>query len=184
MVLVLFISSLLAPGLADSTTSENPPSAFPTVSLSTPVISGLTVTIGGSARTSAAASSILSVQWIWGDGESTTGPFPQSHTYAKSGTYTVTVVVTDGAGLRASAFELVTPGSSTQSDVLLLSILAVGALVVATFILVTNGRRRKGRREKYDYLPPPRKKDEKGTKKVSARKDAPAKEQRADAEEK
>lgn len=37
----------------------------------------------------------LSYLWLWGDGSSDTGPTPPPHTYASSGTYTVTLILTD-----------------------------------------------------------------------------------------
>ena len=43
-----------------------------------------------------------SYQWFFGDGASSTAQNPQ-HTYASNGTYTVTLIVSDGAGTRPPA---------------------------------------------------------------------------------
>ncbi len=58
---------------------------------------------------------IVNYHWTWGDGQTTTGGSAvsaPSHTYAAPGTYTITLVVTDGAGQTAEYTQTVTPSSS------------------------------------------------------------------------
>jgi hypothetical protein len=73
------------------------------VTLGTPQVSGASVTINGSATTSASGASITSITWNWGRGRPTTSSFPATHTYSRAGTYTVQVTAFDSAGNQGSA---------------------------------------------------------------------------------
>lgn len=79
-----------------------PRSQPPNVVLNDPVVSGLTVRIDG--VTSAYGASITGINWKWGDGTPAEDhPFPNSHTYAKSGSFTVSVTVYDTNGLSSTS---------------------------------------------------------------------------------
>ncbi len=65
---------------------------------------GLTASVNGG--TDSVPSIVL--RWSWGDGTVGTGPFPQAHTYALPGTYTVTVTAVAADGLSAAASTPVT----------------------------------------------------------------------------
>ncbi len=73
------------------------------VTLDAPQVSGLSVTINGSATTSAPGASITSITWNWGRGRPTISAFPATHTYSRAGTYTVQVTALDTAGNQSSA---------------------------------------------------------------------------------
>jgi PKD repeat protein len=81
----------------------------PTLSLSDPQISGLTVTINGAVSPGYSGASISRIHWEWGDGKSEdSSAFPASHTYSSPGTYTITVTVYQSDGLTAKKTVTVT----------------------------------------------------------------------------
>ncbi len=63
---------------------------------------GAAVTLDGTASSDPDQEPIASYAWTFGDGATGSGPTPQ-HTYAEDGTYTVTLVVTDGQGASSEA---------------------------------------------------------------------------------
>lgn len=73
-----------------------PPNQAPTAAM-TVATDGLTADIDGSASTD--DESIASYAWDFGDGSVATGGPTTSHTYGEAGRYTVTLTVTDAAGL-------------------------------------------------------------------------------------
>ena len=81
------------------------PNAAPTAQ-ATASATGLTVTADGSGS-SDPDGQIVSYEWDWGDGESSTGQVA-SHPYAAVGDYTVTLTVTDDQGGTAQTTALVT----------------------------------------------------------------------------
>ncbi|MBV9603605.1 MAG: PKD domain-containing protein [Solirubrobacterales bacterium] len=62
------------------------------------------------------ATRISAYAWNFGDGTTATGATP-AHTYARAGTYSVTLTVTDGLGLTSSVSEVVTVGDGAPSAV-------------------------------------------------------------------
>ena len=78
---------------AETIEVENPP---PPTAFFSSSAQFLTVSFDGTGS-SAASGSIASYAWDFGDGTTGTGATPQ-HTYATGGSYTVTLVVTDGTG--------------------------------------------------------------------------------------
>ncbi len=82
-------------------TKPSTSSKLPTITLYSSSVSGMSATIYGNAQ-SGSGNPIINISWDWGDGQTSFGKFPQTHTYAQSGTYTVTATVTDG-GLSSSA---------------------------------------------------------------------------------
>ncbi|MFL0457507.1 PKD domain-containing protein [Brachybacterium paraconglomeratum] len=86
------------------------PNLAPTARIETSV-AGLTVTADGAGSTDPDGE-IVSYEWDWGDGETSSGPV-DSHQYAEAGFYTVTLTVTDDRGGAAETAERVTV---THSD--------------------------------------------------------------------
>ena len=85
------------------------------VTLYAPTVNGLQVQINGSA---ALGTSVTNISWNWGDGQQTTGFFPQTHTYSAAGTYTVQASAHYSDGATAPASETVSTSSSTVSSTL------------------------------------------------------------------
>jgi PKD repeat protein len=103
----------IIPGTAAFTAFINAAKSFSTVVAPGPVtanftdsISSLTVNFDGTSST-APGSSIASYAWDFGDGGSSSSATP-AHTYASSGTYTVTLTVTSAAGANDVATDTVT----------------------------------------------------------------------------
>ena len=79
------------------------------VSLFTACINGLVVDINGVASPGA---SVTSITWNWGDTTSSTGYFPESHTYSSPGTYSVIATAHYSDGTSATS----TPQSVTVGN--------------------------------------------------------------------
>jgi hypothetical protein len=94
--------------IADSPSTPKTP---PTISLSTPVVNGMSVSINGGTVATMPTVSIVSISWNWGDGTTSSSFFPGLHTYAAAGTYTVTATATDSNGLSASVSTTVQIGT-------------------------------------------------------------------------
>jgi PKD repeat protein len=113
VALTVFAADGTSLGTARSVTAgdESPTAAFS--------ITSATPTVGQPVAFDASASKdpdgrISNYAWSFGDGSpSGTGATP-SHTYATSGTYTVTLTVTDSAGLVASVSHSVVVGKASQ----------------------------------------------------------------------
>jgi len=84
----------------------------PSLTLYTPQISGLTVTINGVTTPGTQGATISRIRWDWGDGRSEDHWFPATHTYGSRGTYTITVTSyqSDGLSTSKSATVTVPPG--------------------------------------------------------------------------
>jgi len=80
----------------------------PDLTLYTPEIDGMTVTINGVTAPGTPGTSITKIHWNWGDGFSEDHLFPASHTYSQAGTYTVTVTSYQSDGLSTSKSVTVT----------------------------------------------------------------------------
>ena len=89
-------TSTTAPPTTVQTTSAV--SLPPVLSLAPPETSGLSARIGGGALSGAAGQSVIEVYWDWGDGSHEVHAFPNTHTYAGSGTYIVVVRATQSDG--------------------------------------------------------------------------------------
>lgn len=77
-------------------TATNTP---PQLTLYTPQISGLSVTINGLTNPGGSNVTISKISWDWGDGISEEHWFPASHSYSKAGQYTVSVTSYQNDGL-------------------------------------------------------------------------------------
>jgi len=71
----------------------------PSLTLFNPEIRGLTVTINGVTLPGTPGTTIVRIQWDWGDGIREDRWFAASHTYSRAGTYTVTVTSFQSDGL-------------------------------------------------------------------------------------
>ena len=126
----------VSPGVTTTQTSTTTSIAqgAPTVTLSTPQISGLSVSINGAAQPGA---SVTSISWQWGDGQTTVGYFPQTHTYSRPGTYTVVVTATYSNGQTASATEAVSVSSQAQTSSTTNSLVTRGASPQVTLSVIS-----------------------------------------------
>jgi PKD repeat protein len=95
-------------GVASSTKSVSvvAPNKVPVAAFTT-AVSDLAVSVDGSGSTDADGS-IVSYAWDFGDGSVASGSKPAVHSYAKAGTYTVKLTVTDDRGGVASSTKSVT----------------------------------------------------------------------------
>lgn len=94
----------------NAATSSNPQIPLPqldTVSLLPACINSMQADINGGASP---GESVTSISWDWGDGQQTTGYFPQSHIYSSAGTYTVQVTAHYSDGSSASTSQTLTVG--------------------------------------------------------------------------
>lgn len=68
----------------------------------------LAVSVNGSTSSAPAGRTITSYSWTWGDGTPAASGVTASHTYGAGGDYTITLTVTDSAGLTSSTTRAVT----------------------------------------------------------------------------
>ena len=91
----------------------------PWLSINPASVSGLEASINGGVI-APEGTSLTGIDWNWGDGTTEVGCdyFPQSHTYAQSGQYTVVVTTTFTDGTELQASELVTVSTPAYADIL------------------------------------------------------------------
>jgi PKD repeat protein len=80
----------------------------PVLELGIPEVAGLKVTVNGLVMPVTSTAEITNINWNWGDGSSTSSWFPATHTYAKGGTYTITVTAYDSNKISATRTTSVT----------------------------------------------------------------------------
>ena len=124
-------------------------SALPVVTIYKPSIHGLTVTINGTAR--AIGGFVTEIKWNWGDGNATTGPFPQTHTYLRPGTYNVTVTVHTSNGSAMTDWTLVKV-ASPKPNALYLVLALISALAFIGTSLVMRYKRAKSNRIRKNHI--------------------------------
>jgi PKD repeat protein len=90
---------------------EVPQGIPPELTLFTPEIDGLTVSINGVTMPGTPGTRIDRIHWDWGDGFSEDHWFPDSHTYSQAGTYTITVTSYQSDGLSTTKSVTVTVSS-------------------------------------------------------------------------
>jgi photosystem II stability/assembly factor-like uncharacterized protein len=73
------------------------------VFLSTPSVAGMKVTVGGDVASCPSTLTTASISWTWGDGSTSSSPFPASHVYSNPGDYTVVAKATESDGSVAEA---------------------------------------------------------------------------------
>jgi endonuclease/exonuclease/phosphatase family metal-dependent hydrolase len=105
-------TTILASTLGGGTTPPPPPANLPpVVTVSANPTSGVApLGVSFSQTSSDPDGSIVSYNWNFGDGQTTTQPYP-SHTYTSAGSYTARLTVTDNGGLTASASVVITVNS-------------------------------------------------------------------------
>ena len=81
------IGSVTTTTSASTTTIPQQPTGNVDVTLNTPQINGYTVMVNGAATTT--SGTISTIQVNWGDGTTTTGWFPFTHTYQSSGSFSL-----------------------------------------------------------------------------------------------
>ena len=89
------------------------PGCPPTLSLFTPQVSGLTVSVNGVTSPCTPSASIARIHWDWGDGMQQDSWFQATHSYSQRGTYTVSVTSFQSDGLSTTMTTSVTVGPST-----------------------------------------------------------------------
>ena len=116
-LLILLLAFAMALTLAPVARGQDP-----TVVLFAPFYDGLCVSINGVTFPTEPGASIVDISWTWGDGASTSGGFPQAHTYPSIGTYVVVVTATDTNGATGSGSVSVTPTNAPNAVAPILSI--------------------------------------------------------------
>jgi PKD repeat protein len=91
--------------------------------------SNLAWSFDASGSTAPSGRTITSYVWNFGDGASGTG-VTASHTYASPGTYTVTLTVTDSAGMTASTTRTVNATGAHQAPVAVIGVTSTSGLTV------------------------------------------------------
>jgi hypothetical protein len=74
----------------------------PSISLQTPTINGLSVSVNGVTQPGSSGCGITSISWGWGDGTSSTSWFPALHVYSSPGSYTITATTYQSDGQTAT----------------------------------------------------------------------------------
>jgi len=92
----------------------------PSLTLFTPQIDGLTVTINGVTMPGMSGTSITRIHWDWGDGYSEDHWFANSHLYPNNGTYIITVTSYQSDGLTTTKARVVSLGVPPKNPILLL----------------------------------------------------------------
>jgi PKD repeat protein len=92
-----------------------PTSTPPSLTLFSPEVHELTVTINGVTTPGTPGTTITRIHWDWGDGRSEDHWFPASHTYSQAGTYTITVTSHQSDGLSTTKSLTVSVGGGRLS---------------------------------------------------------------------
>ena len=132
------------------------PAEPPSLTLFSPEVNELTVTVNGVATPGTPDATITRIHWDWGDGTEEDSWFPAVHTYENPGTYTVTVTVYQSDGLTTTKTLTITvkkkeeTGSPPPSREMPRSgefnytfSLIMGICLVIVFVLLVSSVRRK-----------------------------------------
>ena len=95
-----------------TTSSTNTQSSIGTITLYSPQINGLSVTINGSVTNNPSY-----IEWNWGDDNTSISNFPATHTYASDGVYTITATAEYPSGSTSTTISVnLTYSTSTSSS--------------------------------------------------------------------
>ncbi|MDE1828701.1 MAG: hypothetical protein KGI25_00100 [Thaumarchaeota archaeon] len=118
---------------------------LPTISIAA-TLNGLSVSVNGQAQATTQGASITKIDTNWGDGQTSSGQFPQTHTYSQGGTFTINATAYDSNGLSSSNSTSVTvqsvppPGPNPDQTVAVAVGIAVAAVIIG--IAIWSKRRR------------------------------------------
>ncbi|MGI0141643.1 MAG: PKD domain-containing protein [Candidatus Micrarchaeales archaeon] len=93
---VIFLISTIASLNADQNGASGP-----LITVGSINANGNQVSVGGSVL--AQSSAVTTLTWNWGDGQITTGSFPQTHTYGGASSYTLIITAQDSSGNTGTA---------------------------------------------------------------------------------
>ncbi len=106
----------VTPTATPTTVPPTPAQAYPPTLILYPTVSGSTVTVGGTSAAGTAGTAITRIGWDWGDGTTGDHAVPDTHAYAGTGSYTITVTAyqSDGQSTTRSVTVFVSVPTTTS----------------------------------------------------------------------
>ena len=100
----------------EPTETPTPAQAYPPTLILYPTVSGFMVTVGGTSAAGTAGTAITRIGWDWGDGTTGDHAVPDTHAYAGTGSYTITVTAyqSDGQSTTRSVTVFVSVPTTTS----------------------------------------------------------------------
>ena len=122
LVIVLSLSLTIHSANAAFTATIAPTTGCPpAISLSSPQVTGLTATVNGGTSPCGTGTTITSISWDWGDGDTSSSFFPATHTYCATGMYNITATSHQSDGQTASTSASATVSGPSCPPVVYLS---------------------------------------------------------------